>query len=398
MNLVPVFVAVIAIHIGIIGLLMVTPGCQSTEPEAPAEASTSPVGEPVRPVAPPEEPPEAAPVATTPAYPTRPAPPTRPTQSWNLNEATEPVPLPGTEPTPSRPGENRGLNAPEVAEFSEESEEAAPVLQPIVRPSAAPPATTTTAPSGATYTVRPGDNLSRIARMHGTTVTALREANALEGDLIRVDQTLVIPTETDASSTVAPPAQAAATSSAPTVGSEQVYTVVGGDSLSRIARRFGTTVTAIRQANGLTSDLIRVGQALKIPSPGEAVAPTGPSGNESSSGATTYEVQSGDTLGAISRRFAVGLADLRRANNLTGDLIRVGQVLTIPTGAETRPEAASPQAQPRPTTANPTRSTPTEAPPLPDDDEPTPASPSQTDDDGLDDLDDAPLTPVRRAN
>lgn len=101
------------------------------------------------------------------------------------------------------------------------------------------------------YIVRRGDSLIEIASHTGTTVAQLRAANGISGDLIRVGQTLRLPS--DAS------------------GGETVHRVRRGESLSVIARLYGTTVAAIRAANDLTGDLIRDGQVLRVTAAGVAV-------------------------------------------------------------------------------------------------------------------------------
>ena len=95
------------------------------------------------------------------------------------------------------------------------------------------------------------------------------------------------------------------------------YTVRAGDSLWLIARRYGTTVDAIKSLNGLTSDLINVGQVLKIPA-------------SQSGGYTEYTVRSGDTLWLISRRFDTTVDAIKSLNGLTSDMLSIGQVLRIP--------------------------------------------------------------------
>jgi len=118
------------------------------------------------------------------------------------------------------------------------------------------------------------------------------------------------------------------------------YKVANGDSLWGIAQRFGTSVRSIVEANpGIKANQIRVGQTLRVPreegSPDASGNPdSGPESRRSSppSGAT-YTVKAGDSLSGIAARQGVTVAALKRANGLSGDLIRVGQELTIPGGA-----------------------------------------------------------------
>lgn len=94
------------------------------------------------------------------------------------------------------------------------------------------------------------------------------------------------------------------------------YTVQAGDSLWLIARRYGTTVNAIRQENGLTSDVLQIGQVLRIP--------------VSEIPYVEYTVRAGDTLWQLSRRYGTTVEAIKQANGLTGDILQIGQVLRIP--------------------------------------------------------------------
>lgn len=94
------------------------------------------------------------------------------------------------------------------------------------------------------YTVKAGDTLWSIAQRYGTTVNAIKQANNLTSDTLRIGQVLRIPV-----------------SQSPYVE----YTVRAGDTLWDISRRYGTTVEAIRQANGLTTNVLQIGQVLRIP-------------------------------------------------------------------------------------------------------------------------------------
>lgn len=106
----------------------------------------------------------------------------------------------------------------------------------------------------------------------------------------------------------------------PSVGPETgsfEYTVRAGDSLWLIANKYGTTVEAIKRLNGLTSDLLNIGQTLKIPS-------------DQNMPYIEYTVRPGDTLWILARRYETTVDAIKRLNGLTSDLLNVGQMLRIP--------------------------------------------------------------------
>ena len=118
-------------------------------------------------------------------------------------------------------------------------------------------------------------------------------------------------------------------------GANPVHVVSRGDTLYSVARRYGTTVNAIVQANGLpNSNRIYVGQRLVVPTSG-ATQPAATSG--------TYVVQRGDTLSSIAYRHGVSVQALAGANNIyNSNLIRSGQRLVIPgAGATAAPSYSS---------------------------------------------------------
>ncbi len=107
-----------------------------------------------------------------------------------------------------------------------------------------------------------------------------------------------------------------------------MYTVQKGDVLSRIARKFHTTVDAIIAENHLKNkNRVFAGQILAIPSNGATVQPV--SEQELENGC--YVVQKGDTLSGIAKRFNVSMDDLRKSNRLHNDVIYVGQKLRLAT-------------------------------------------------------------------
>lgn len=165
------------------------------------------------------------------------------------------------------------------------------------------------------YTVEHGDTLGEIAREHGVSLRALVDANDIaDPDLIRPGQVLVIPGGSTGGS------------SGPTIVK---YKVVVGDSVARIAKDFGVTMSSIIEANSLSNpNLIRVGQVLTIPG---ATAGTSSSGSGSVVAShTTYVVQPGDTLNAIAGKFGVSASSIIDANGLANpNLIMPGQELVV---------------------------------------------------------------------
>lgn len=131
-----------------------------------------------------------------------------------------------------------------------------------------------------TYTVAAGDTLFSIARRFNISVADLRQANQLTSDNLRIGQVLRIPGGSTPAPAPPPPAPAPpappSPPASPSGGSTTLitYTVVRGDTLSSIARRFNVTVDAIKRQNNLKSASLRVGQTLRIPV--RASAPTPP--------------------------------------------------------------------------------------------------------------------------
>lgn len=161
------------------------------------------------------------------------------------------------------------------------------------------------------YRVRRGDTLWQIARRYDTTTGSIQRANQLDGTLLRPGQKLSVPVGLEAAMTG--------------------YTVRGGDTLSSIARRFGTTTLAIQQVNGLAGSTIRAGQELKLPHGDGQQARVQQADARALAVDATYRVRPGDNLWQIARRHGTSARTIQRVNHLRSSRIKPGQVLKIPT-------------------------------------------------------------------
>lgn len=151
------------------------------------------------------------------------------------------------------------------------------------------------------YIVKKGDSLWKIANKYNTTVEKLKSVNNLKTNTLSVGQKLVIPS----------------ISISPEVS--DTYIVQKGDNLWSIANKFNMTVSELKNLNNLTNNLLSIGQVLKIK-------------DSSNNGKTTYTVQKGDSLWVIANKYGITTEELKSYNNLTSNLLSIGQVLKIPQG------------------------------------------------------------------
>lgn len=166
------------------------------------------------------------------------------------------------------------------------------------------------------YKVVSGDTLGKIAQRFGTSYQELARINNISNpNFIQVGQILKLP---------------GSDSNSYSDSSYESYKVVSGDTLDKIARRFGTTYQELARINNISNpNIIQVGQILKIPG-----ANSNNSSNSYSSPISfceTYTVVSGDTLSKIAQRFGTSYQELARINNISNpNIIHVGQILKIP--------------------------------------------------------------------
>jgi len=283
----------------------------------------------------------------------------------------------------------------------------APIMPPskIDTPPAAPPrpmprptvpvASTPDTGSASSYTVQKGDSLSKIAAKAGVSSKELAELNNISNpNNIRIGQKLLLPAyaksipqsaASSSGSEKATPAPKKPKSSGPAEASGDSHTVQSGDTLGKLANRYGTTIAAFREVNKLSNDKIRVGQKLSIPkgkstestttaetavpaessasaaapvaepsvpaAPDAAVAPVpappaaepvmipvdaapsvdaAPAAPASGEAPFPYTVKEGDTLDSIAIKFSINKSVISTLNSLTSEAVQPGQKLLIP--------------------------------------------------------------------
>lgn len=151
------------------------------------------------------------------------------------------------------------------------------------------------------YIVKKGDSLYSIARNNNMTVDKLKSLNNLTSNILSIGQKLII-----------------------SMGSNvpnNVYVVKKGDTLWSIANNFNVSVNDLKNVNNKSNNSLSIGEQLIIPgkSTGENVS------------TIIYTVKSGDNLYSIARRYNVTVNEIKSLNNLSSNLLSIGQKLSIPT-------------------------------------------------------------------
>lgn len=166
-------------------------------------------------------------------------------------------------------------------------------------------------PGSFAYTIKAGDTLFQLARTYGTTVNAIIAVNpGINPTALRVGQTICIP----GTAPVACP------------DGSFTYVIQRGDNLFAIARRYGTTVSAITAVNpGINPNMLQIGQAICIPGEPSVVC---------SEGSFSYTIQRGDSLNALAQRFGTNPSAIITLNpGLDPGSLQVGRIICIPGAA-----------------------------------------------------------------
>ncbi|MCY7757721.1 LysM peptidoglycan-binding domain-containing protein [Bacillus inaquosorum] len=170
------------------------------------------------------------------------------------------------------------------------------------------------AASAQSIKVKKGDTLWELSRKYDTTISKIKSENHLRSDIIYAGQTLSI----NGKST---------SSKSSSSSSSSTYKVKSGDSLWKISNKYGMTVSELKKLNGLKSDLLRIGQVLKLK--GSTSSSSSSSSKVTSSSTSTYKVKSGDSLSKIASKYGTTVSKLKSLNGLKSDLIYAGQVLKV---------------------------------------------------------------------
>lgn len=308
-----IFGCVIGLHLGVIAMLLVQPGCRTKQP------------------------------------PTRTYSQER--TSGGLIEAIAQGSGSGLD-SAFNAGFDDGSAAPEDNDFSEFD-----AITPVAPLSDGGQTVPVAGPSFETYTVKKGDNLWTIARRSNVSLNELYAANGLDTtSILSIGQQLQIPVE-GSTATVTAPSPDTYQPTSFNQGSTE-YTVKRGDSLSKIANQFDTSVRAIKAANGLSSDLIRVGDKLVVPvsssstgtssvmsaAPSDSISSSSTAPSFSASGARTHTVKSGEYPGKIASQYDMTTDELLALNGITDPRkLQVGKVLKV--SGSSSPANIDPPAQ-----------------------------------------------------
>ncbi|WHX26158.1 LysM peptidoglycan-binding domain-containing protein [Virgibacillus halodenitrificans] len=186
----------------------------------------------------------------------------------------------------------------------------------------------------ASHKVQSGDSLWSIAQQYNTSISQLRSINGISGDLIYPNQII----ETDNEQSSNSNSSNSSNTTKPSTNSNSTYTVKSGDTLSGIASKHNISLSNLMKWNNLDTTLIFPGNVFVVSKNGSSSS----SSNSSSSGISSsgsskpstgssevYVVKSGDSLSRIGAQYGVSVSNLKKWNNLSSDLILIGQKLSI---------------------------------------------------------------------
>ena len=180
------------------------------------------------------------------------------------------------------------------------------------------------------YTVKAGDSVWLIANKYGISMNQLCQWNNIKNNFIYPGQRLIVRNGGSSSTGSSSSASSTNTGNSNTGSSSTnisgSYTVKAGDSVWSIANKHGITMSQFRQWNNIKNDFVYPGQKVIVRKGASASSNTSSSASSSSK---TYTVKSGDSLWTIAQRYNLSVNQLKSLNNLTSDIVLIGQVLKV---------------------------------------------------------------------
>lgn len=169
------------------------------------------------------------------------------------------------------------------------------------------------------YTVKKGDSLYKIAKIYNTTVNEIKKINNLKTDNLSIGQILRIPEMYTKEENMFLP-------------SYVNYEVKRGDTLYGIARKYNIDPNIIMKDNGLSDNILQIGQILRIrvePGTEEMIEECFGEDFNIEDNSTIYIVKKGDSLYSIARKFNTSVNSIQKKNNLKTNVLSIGQKLII---------------------------------------------------------------------
>jgi membrane-bound lytic murein transglycosylase D len=180
------------------------------------------------------------------------------------------------------------------------------------------------------YRVKRGDNLTTIAKKYDIAVEDLKKWNNIKGNKVAYGKNLKInEIQTEFKSAVAENVESnnkVIQKDSVTVTPTSIYVVQKGDNLSAIAKKFNITVSEIREWNKLSNNTVQLGTSLQVV---KQTLSSQETANVEEREDVIYNVQKGDNLGGIAKKFGASIEELKKWNKLTSNSIFVGKRLVV---------------------------------------------------------------------
>ncbi|GAB2547835.1 LysM peptidoglycan-binding domain-containing protein [Rufibacter soli] len=305
--------------------------------------------------------PASIPVEIRPQVQGEPVPAPKEVIAQNTAPVAQPAaarPTPATKPAAISVVVEDTTVAPYVKKARQEEEEAAPVTAaaqypgkktavaikpapPLERKAPDEPATAELETAGAvvgatSHVVEKGETLYAISRKFGVSMEDLLAWNNLDGSApLALGKELVLVAPSGQVSAVpttgATPTKTTAAPATKPIAGVKEHTVVAGETLYAISRKYGVTLQDLQTWNDLGTGAISIGQVLVVaaPAPAQEVAPASAPAAKTATGVVTHQVAPGESMYAISRKYGVTIKEIMEWNNKPDFNVTVGENLIV---------------------------------------------------------------------